>query len=170
MEIKTIDAFLTYYERTRQITHNVIAVIPPDKTDWTYMPGKFTIGDLLRHLAAIERYAFAEAVKMRPISYTGYGKELADGFENIVAYFDEMHRQSMEIFSSLKDEDLTKKIHALNGREIDMGSFLRALVVHEIHHRGALCIYLNMLGIKTPPVLGLNEEQVREIGIANKKK
>ena len=52
MEIKTIDSFLSYYERTREVTNRVIQVIPKDKLDWTYMPGKFTLADLVRHLAA----------------------------------------------------------------------------------------------------------------------
>lgn len=162
MEITTTDAFLRYYEKTRQITMRVIAVIPPDKTDWTYMPGKFSIGDLVRHIAAIERNVFAAVAAGNKPCYTGCGKELADGYDNIVSWFHEMHRQSVEIFRSLPDEALRRKIKSLDGRDVELGHFLRALFVHEIHHRGALCIYLNMLGVTTPPVIGLNEEQVIE--------
>ena len=43
-----------------------------------------------------------------------------------------------------------------------MGSFLRALIIHEIHHCGALCIYLNLLDITTPSIFGLTEKQVIE--------
>ena len=48
----------------------------------------------------------------------------------------------------------------IEGTETKIDNFLRALIVHEIHHRGALCIYLNLLDIKTPPIFGLTEEQV----------
>jgi uncharacterized damage-inducible protein DinB len=71
-----------------------------------------------------------------------------------------MHRQSMQIFNSLNDEDLNRKIITLSGKETKISSFLRALIVHEIHHCGALCIYLNLLDIKTPSIFGLTEEQV----------
>ena len=160
MEIRAMKLFLSYYERTREITNSVIQVIPHDKLDFAYRPGKFTIGDLVRHIAAIERNLFAEVVQGNPSCYKGCGKHLADGYENMVSYFNEMHRQSMEIFRTIRDEDLAKPIVTLNGREAEKGNFLRALIIHETHHRGALIIYLNLLDVKTPPILGLTEEQV----------
>lgn len=163
MEIKSIRAFLSYYEKTRQATTKVIQVIPHNQVDWTYMPGKFTIGDLIRHMAAIERWVFAEVAKGNKIAYKGCGKELADGYEAIVSYFNTMSEQSVEIFKSLKDEDLTKMVKTLDGKDIELGNFLRALFLHEIHHRGALCIYLNLLGVETPPIIGLKEEQVKQL-------
>lgn len=163
MEVTSIETFLAYYERTREATHRLIQVIPHDKLDWSYLPGKFTIADLIRHIAAIERHTFAETVLGNTITYKGCGKELADGFDAILDYFNRMHEESVQIFKSLKDEDLKKPIRALDGREIELGQFLRALIIHEVHHRGALYIYLNLLGVKTPPVLGLTEEQVKQI-------
>ena len=163
MEINNIGSFLLYYEKTREVTDKVIAVIPPDKINWAYMPGKFTIGDLVRHIAAIERTVFAEIAIGNKSSYRGCGKELADGYENIVAYFNEMHLQSIKIFESLDDGRLKEKIKSVDGKEIELGNFLRALLVHEIHHRAALCIYLNLLGVETPPVIGLKEEQVIQL-------
>jgi uncharacterized damage-inducible protein DinB len=163
MEITSIDTFLSYYERTRLITLNVIKVIPPDKLDWAYAPGKFSIADLVRHIAAIERTVFAEVVRGNKPCYKGCGKELADGYENVLAYFNRMHSESMDLFKTLTDADLTKKIKSLDGKDIEAGHFLRAMIVHEVHHRGALCIYLNLLGIQSPPIIGLMEEQVIEL-------
>jgi uncharacterized damage-inducible protein DinB len=163
MEILHTDAFLSYLERTRMATLRVIEVIPPDKLDWAYMPGKFTIGDMVRHIAAIERYVFAEVALGNKPNYKGCRKDLADGYDNVVSYFNEMHAQSVEIFRSLSDEALRRKMRSLDGKEIELGNFLRALLLHEIHHRGALCIYLNLLGVTTPPIIGLMEEQVIEL-------
>lgn len=160
MEIKTIENFLSYFEKTRQITRKVVEVVPPDKLDWSYRTGKFTLGDLIRHIAAIERHVFAEmAIGNRP-NYQGCGKELADGFPAVLHYFDAMHAESLALFKTLNDRSLDQNIRSVDGKEIVLGSFLRALFVHEIHHRGALCIYLNMLGVETPPIIGLKEEQV----------
>jgi uncharacterized damage-inducible protein DinB len=163
MEINSINSFLSYYEKTRETTHRVIQVIPHDKIDWAYMPGKFTIADIVRHIAAIERNLFAEVVSGKPPAYKGCGKELADGFKNIVSYFNEMHIQSMQIFKPLTDDSLSKKVISLNGKEVEISNFLRALIVHEIHHRGALYIYLNLLNVRTPPIFGLTEAQVIQI-------
>jgi uncharacterized damage-inducible protein DinB len=163
MELVTIEGFLSYYEKTRQNTLRVIAVIPHDKMDWAYMPGKFSIGDLIRHIAAIERNVFAAIAAGGRPCYTGCGKELADGYANIISWFHEMHRQSVGIFRSLPDEALRQKIKSLDGKDVELGHFLRALFVHEIHHRGALCIYLNLLGVPSPPVIGLKEEEVIQL-------
>lgn len=160
MEIIKIEPFIAYYEKTRQATQKVIEVIPPNKIDWAYMPGKFTIADLIRHIAAIERNVFAAVAIGNKPNYKGCTKELADGYENVVSYFNKMHLQSIEIFKTISDDSLQKKIKSLDGKEIELGNFLRALVLHEIHHRAALCIYLNLLGVTTPPIIGLMEEQV----------
>jgi len=63
MEITTIKPFLEYYENLRKRTLNVIECIPPEKMDWTHKAGKFTFADLIRHLAATERFMFAETVQ-----------------------------------------------------------------------------------------------------------
>lgn len=163
MEIRSIAEFIKYLGRTHAITSCVIGVIPPDKIDWSYMPGKFTLGCLVRHIAAIERYVFMEVIRGNKPAYKGCGKELADGYENTMNYYREMHQQSLDIVSRFSDQDLEKKIKTLDGKETTVGNFLRALIVHEVHHRGALCIYLNMLGVATPPVIGLSEQQVIQL-------
>ncbi|MDI9311169.1 MAG: DinB family protein [Limnohabitans sp.] len=160
MEINTITAFTTYFEKIREGTNRLIKVIPEDKMDWTYKKGKFTIADIIRHIAAIERNVFAALVDDKKASYKGCGKELANGYNEVFQYFKQMHEESMEVFNRLNDEDLTKRITTLNGNETTIANFLRALIIHEVHHCGALSIYLNLLDIKTPSIFGLTEEEV----------
>ncbi len=163
MEIKTIESFLSYLERTRQATKRVIQAIPAEKFDFAYMPGKFTIADQIRHIAAIEQYVFANIAVGKAPAYKGCGNELADGYDAIMKYFDDCRQESIKMFSSLSDDDLSRKVNALNGSEMELGQFLRALFVHEIHHRAVLCIYINLLGLESPPVLGFTEKQVIEV-------
>ncbi len=162
MEINNISSFLDYYGKIRQRTKRLIAVIPEQHLDWAYLPGKFTIADQIRHIAAIERYMFAETIAGRPCIYKGCGKELADGYENILLYFDKMHEESSEIFRNLTDEDLRRKCMTPGNTEITIWKWLRAMTEHEIHHRAQLYLYLNMLQIKTPPIFGLTSEEVAE--------
>ena len=161
MEVISITSFLDYFERVRERTLRLIQVIPEDVMDVSYKRGKFTIGDMIRHIAATERYMFAENVAGRQSSYHGCGKELADGRQAILAYMNEMHRQSVAIFKTLDNDALQCKC-ATPGGEITTWKWLRAMVEHEIHHRGELYIYLNLLDIATPPIFGLTEEEVQE--------
>lgn len=161
MEILTIQPFLHYFTNIRERTLRVARCIPPDKLDWTYAPGKFTFGDLLRHLAVAERYMFAENIQGHASRYTTHSKELADGLENVLAFMGRLHAESLEIFSNLTDEDLQRKCQTPAGSEIVVWKWLRAMTEHEIHHRGQIYLYLGILGVPTPPLYGLTSEQVR---------
>src|SRR5919199_6737427 len=104
MEIRSIEPFLDYFEKIRERTMRVVRVIPPDKVDWTYKEGKFTFADIIRHLAAIERYMYAENVQGRPSLYPGHGRELADGYDDVLEFMNRAHAEAMEIFRVLSDD------------------------------------------------------------------
>ena len=106
MEIHSIDAFLKYWSSIRGRTSRIVRAIPPEHIEWTYREGKFTLGDLVRHLAALERFMFAENVQGRPSRYPGHGRELASGHDQVLEYFDRMHAETVEILRSLPDERL----------------------------------------------------------------
>ncbi|HKG22795.1 MAG TPA: DinB family protein [Blastocatellia bacterium] len=161
MEIQTIGPFLNYFERVRGRTLKVIMRIPPERIDWTYREGKFSFADLIRHLATIERYMYAENAQLKPSLYPGHGKELADGYRNVLDFMGRMHAESMEIFSKLSDEDLKKKCVTPEGGPITVWKWLRAMVEHEVHHRGQIYLYLSLLEVPTPPIYGLTSEEVR---------
>lgn len=166
MEIKTIQPFLHYFGNVRERTMRVARCIPPDKIDWTYAPGKFTLGDILRHLAVAERYMWAENVQGKFSRYTTHGKELADGYENVMAFIERLHAESMEIFARLTDDDLQRKCKTPDAAPITTWKWLRLMVEHEIHHRGQIYLYLGMLGVPTPPLYGLTSEEVRARSVA----
>ena len=154
--------FVDYFTRIRARTDRVVALVPPDRIEWTHGAGKFTFGDLIRHLAATERYMFAENAALRPSRYPGHGRELADGYEATLAYLRAMHDESMAILASLTDEDLQKKCTTPGGISMTVWKWLRAMVEHEVHHRGQIYLMLGMLGITTPPMFGLTSEEVKE--------
>jgi uncharacterized damage-inducible protein DinB len=162
MEIKTIEPFLDYFEKIRERTLRVVRSIPADKFDWTYKDGKFTFADIIRHLATIERYMYAENVQLKPSRYPGHGRELADGYEEVLAFMNRMHAEALEIFRRLSDDDLKRKCMTPGGAEIATWKWLRAMIEHEIHHRGQLYLYLGLLDVPTPPIYGLTSEEVRE--------
>lgn len=162
MDISSLEEFLAYFAKVRERTRRVVALIPPEKLEWTYQEGKFTLGDLVRHLGAIERYMFAENARLRPSRYPGHGRELADGFDAVLSYFDCMHEESMAIFASLSPEDLRQRCTTPGGVAIPVWKWLRSMIEHEIHHRGQIYLYLSLLGVATPPLYGLTSEEVRE--------
>ncbi len=164
MPTLTIDWFLEYLDKVHQRTTRVVQCIPPDKLEWSYREGKFTLGDLVRHIAAIERYMFAETIQGQPSRYAGCGRELADGYEAVMALRETLHRQTVEILSRVGtgDEGLQGKCATPDGSKITIWKWLRLMTEHEIHHRGQIYLYLAMLEIPTPPIYGLTSEEVRQ--------
>ncbi len=160
MIIERIDDFLQYFGRVRARTRAVVERIPPERVEWKPHPGRFTLGDQVRHIAAVERWMFAENVQGAPSRYPGCGCELADGYEAVVSYFDRMHAQSMEIFARLEPDDLQRKCPTPGGIELRTWKWLRAMPEHEIHHRGQIYAVLGMLDVEVPSLYGLTEREV----------
>ncbi|HEX2249991.1 MAG TPA: DinB family protein [Gemmatimonadales bacterium] len=162
MVITSVQQFLDYWTSVRGRTRRVVECIPPERIEWTHRAGAFTLGDLVRHLATIERYMYAETVAGRPSSYPGCGRDLADGYEHVLAYFDRLDAEAREIIGVLSDTDLQRKCRTPAGTAITTWKWLRAMVEHEVHHRGQIYLMLGILQVPTPPLYGLTSEEVRE--------
>ena len=162
MIIPNAESFLLYVDSVRGRTRRVVQAIPPEHIEWTHREGAFTLGGLVRHIAATERYMFAETARGNTSTYPGHGRELADGYDAVLAYFDRLHAESIEIYRSFTPAALEAKCITPAGTPITTWKWLRAMIEHEIHHRGQLYVMLSMLGVKTPPLYGLTEEQLRE--------
>jgi len=161
VEIPPIEPFLAYFESIRGRTLRVAAAIPPERIEWRHREGAFSFGDLLRHLGAIERYMFTENACGRPSRYPGHGRELADGYEETTAFLARMHAESVGLLRELTPEDLARPCTTPGGAAIAAWKWLRAMLEHEAHHRGQIYLMLGMLGVRTPPLYGLTEEEVK---------
>jgi uncharacterized damage-inducible protein DinB len=158
----TQDAFFEYWASVRNRTRRLIPLIPPDRLEWAPTEGRWSLGDQLRHLAGIERWMYAETLHGRPSRYPGHGREIADGLEAVTAWHDGCHAESMALFKALTPEQWSGKALTVAGTPITAWKWARAMVEHEAHHRGQIYMTLGMLGIATPPLYGLAEEEVAE--------
>jgi uncharacterized damage-inducible protein DinB len=160
MEIRDLGIFLDYSNKVHQRTMRVVRCIPPNKVDWSFREGKFTLGDLVRHIATANRYIFAETLQGKPSRYAGCGRQLAASHDEITSLMETLHRETLDIVSRLTD--LNGECRTPDGAAITTWKWLRAMVEHEIHHRGQIYTYLALLEVRTPPLYGLTSEQVAE--------
>ena len=162
--MRIVDAaeFAEYFDGIRARTRRVVDCVPEGRFDWAPGRGRWSFADLVRHLGAIERFMFAENAAGRPSRYPGHGRDLADGRAAVLDYFEKRHAEAMEIFRGLGPEELARKCATPAGIEITTWKWLRAMVEHEVHHRGQIYLMLGQLGVATPPLHGLTSEQVRE--------
>ena len=160
MEIRDLPTFLDYLGSVHGRTRRVIERIPREDLEWAPAKGKFTFGDIVRHLAAIERWMYGETVQGKPSRYKGCGRDLADGYDDVLAYYDRLHEESRRIFAGLSPEQLNGKCTTPAGTPITTWKWLRAMLEHESHHRGQIYLMLAMRGVATPPIYGLTSEEV----------
>ncbi len=162
MEIRDNGEFLKYFDKVHQRTMSAVRSIPPDKVDWTFRERQFTLGDLVRHIATANRYIFVEVACGRSSAYAGCGKELAASYDEIVLYIERLHRETAEIISGFGPHELNRKCTTPDGASITVWKWLRAMIEHEIHHRGQIYTYLALIEAPRPLLYGLTSEQVRE--------
>lgn len=156
----TLESFLDYWSSVRQRTRRLLPLVPEDRWEWGPGDGRWTIGDIVRHLGGIERWMYAETVVGRPTAYPGHGRDIAEGGAAIIAWHDRSHAEAMEIFRTLTREQWEGKAVTPAGTPITTWKWLRAMIEHEAHHRGQLYLLLGLCGVATPPIYGLTEEEV----------
>jgi len=165
MEIRDLGEFLNYFDKVHQRTMSVVRAIPRDKVDWKFRDGRFSLGDLARHIATVNRYMFLEVAQGRPSAYAGCGRSLAATYDEIVGFAERLHGECVEAISRFSPEDLGRKCTTPGGASITAWKWLRAMIEHEIHHRGQIYIYLALLGAPSPPLYGMTSEQLLERSI-----
>ena len=159
-------SFVDHWKSVRARTSRLLPLVPDADLEWTYADGRFTFGDLFRHLAGIERGMYAETVSGRPSAYPGHGRELAPGREAVARDLARSHDESVAIFAALTPERMAAKCETPAGTKITVWKWLRAMVEHEAHHRGQIHLMLSMRGISAPPLYGLTEEEVKSRSIS----
>jgi uncharacterized damage-inducible protein DinB len=82
-------------------------------------------------------------------------------------YFQNCHQESLEILEKLTPAQLQEKCLTPASIPITIWKWLRAMIEHEVHHRGQIYVYLSILGVKSPPLFGLTSEQL--INVSSKK-
>ena len=154
--------WLSYVERSHFRTERVAKLIPAEALEHSFGEGRFTPGDLVRHLAGINRYMFIETAAGRANRYPGHHRSLADGLDAVLAYQRRLHEEGMDILRGFTPADLERRCETPAGSPIVVWKWLRAMAEHEAHHRGQLYWMMRELGVATPPLFGLTSEEVRE--------
>lgn len=166
MDVNSGAELVQYLERVHQRTRRVVLLIPPADVEWSPRAGWFTFGGLVRHMAGLERWMFAENVHGRPSRYAGHGPEHASGFDGVLEYYDLLHTESRALFAALDEDSLARRVSTPAGASMPAWKWLRAMAEHEAHHRGQLYLMLSLRGVPTPPIYGLTSEEVQDLSVS----
>lgn len=147
MSCPETESFVKDWNRIHKQTARALAAAPQDKFDWTPQEGMFTLRQLVTHLPNAEAAIVCSALAgtMQKVSL-----DLNDStIEEIVEKFKSSHSELVEEVSKLSLDQLNETVEAF-GRQMPRIVLLRAMIEHEIHHRGQLYTYLHLAGVEPP--------------------
>ncbi|MFZ5815541.1 MAG: DinB family protein [Bacillota bacterium] len=152
-------AFARYWEGVRERTLRFIDPIPPEAMDFSPHPGKYTMGDLIRHIASTE-LMFVNAALDGRWGYRGHHRSLGATKEEALAYLMAAHSTVMARLNSAPDALLGEKRPTLDGHPVSAWRLLMLMVEHEVHHRSQISQYLVDLGVQPPQIFGKAMEEL----------
>jgi hypothetical protein len=137
------DPILNILEYNQQNTFDFFTGIDPQKADYAYAAGKWTVQQVLGHIADTERIlAFRALVFSRDaVELPGFDQDIyaenADfnlrTLENLAAELKTIRESNLYLFRSITDEQSMQKGIA-NGNPISVRGLIYMIAGHELHH------------------------------------
>lgn len=162
--------FLAYYRRIKERTIKVVRLIPQEQIDFRLKEGVFSLGDLARHIILIERDMYLPNIKGQASIYRGCHTDFAATTKAILKRYEDTMFEMVSFLENQPDSFLTEYCKTPLGTPIRCGKWLRAMIEHEIHHRGQVYLMLQHLEVPTPTLFQLTSEEVIQLGEQSKGK
>ncbi|MBM7693845.1 putative damage-inducible protein DinB [Peribacillus deserti] len=136
--------FLHYFLSHRDVTNELISKI--GKEHYQYQPTETSMpaSKLATHILE-SFYKFAAAAKEGHLAPFQEKVEEESDLQKLAEIYTDKTRQILE---SLSDRDLEREIDvsAMVGRNMTARQFLQLALDHEVHHKGALFVYVREMG------------------------
>ena len=132
-------------------TLQLVAAIPETIADFRASPGQMTTLDLVRHLAEDEWEMVGDIVRNRHLADPRGKLIVAESVTTGRQALKDVHQSSDTILRACAESDLDKPV-GFPGSDITVtvAHIVRAMIEHQIHHRGQLITYLRMNGCTVP--------------------
>jgi len=166
--ITSTSDFIKYFEGVRKRTLNYIREVPPDQLDWAPKQGEFTPAELIRHIGVCEAM-FVRVALERYWNYPGHQADQGQSLDELIAWLEASHRESMEKLARMPDETLYAPRFGPQGAglgyPLKVWRWLMAMTEHEVHHRSQLAVYLTLMGVRPPHIFGLGVEDLIALSV-----
>ncbi|KKX54896.1 DinB family protein [Brevibacillus borstelensis] len=153
------EELISHFEGVRKRTLKYLGQLPEGVIDWRPDEGKFSIGDIIRHLGSAE-LMFFHAITQNEWKYDGHGPEKGKTLAEAIHYLEQCHATVLAGLRQLEPEMLKGKVKNVLGYEVSAWRIIMAMTEHEIHHRGQLSAYMQANHIDPPQIFGLKIEQI----------
>jgi uncharacterized damage-inducible protein DinB len=157
--MRAIDPILMELEQESATTRRLLERVPAEKMDWRPHPKARTLGELVNHIAAVQR-RIPVAIQTPTYDLGARGADpVQTGTAELVAAFDENVAEARRLLDGMTDADLMSVWEGqVGGRTVfsapKIGVLRGILLNHTYHHRGQLSTYLRELDVVLPSIYG----------------
>ncbi|UCG01317.1 MAG: DinB family protein [Candidatus Heimdallarchaeota archaeon] len=156
-ELESVKAQLDYAVNMAMKTlDKAISLIPDDKLNWKPIDEAMTSAELGIHIYQCALINTAGTLKgefnNEDYDIIPFNPKTINSSKEIVEYGEKVKQFIRETVEKLTEEDMIKEITYNCWGGVKMRGFtsLSSILEEIIHHRGQLCLYLRMMGIKPP--------------------
>jgi len=151
MDQLDINRLADFSERVRESTIKRLRLIPRGKENMGVPNGAMSPADIAAHLIQIDKVLLdlpATRSKGLDLGVTGQKIVASRGeYDDLVSELEDLRGERSDFIRKLTDTDLGLPIQSettAGKGELDLGAMIYRLLDHEIHHRGALAVYLRV--------------------------
>lgn len=141
-----------WWDQEHATTARVIAAMPEGQENFHPHERSMGASELAWHIATTEAMVvqFMMTGSMDP---SAQPPPAPDTFQGITDWKNKVHKQSVEQFRTLSDNQLMEFVDFF-GHVMPRMGLVNFLLGHEIHHRGQLSVYIRLSGGKVPSIYG----------------
>ncbi|MBO0912258.1 MAG: DinB family protein [Acidobacteria bacterium] len=153
-ELFVRNVLLDILKKESGITRTVLAAVPNANLDYRPEPYARTAGQLLRHIASSDN-SFLKSVADG--AFVPGSVAIPEGVNTpaeAAEWYEREYAKNFDAVSRLSGEQLVKPVDFRGRFERPAYAFLQIGLLHTIHHRGQLSIYLRPCGSKVPAIYG----------------
>lgn len=130
------------------VTRVLLDAVPEERAGYAYAPGKWTIRQVVGHLADVERmlsaralrFARGDATPLPGFDENAYAEQAGSDQRTLPSLLDELEaarESTVALFAGLPDEAWTRRGMA-NGSPVSVRALACIITGHELHHREIL--------------------------------
>jgi uncharacterized damage-inducible protein DinB len=146
-----VPSFAKQFDEIHTITRKAVRQIPEAQRDFRPVPEMLTAFDLVFHMFSQEKVMLVGCrtgrLELKEFRRVEEDKQALRTVGDLARYGEQVHRETQEWLSAASPADLRKSVETFIGPGTPEQLLLSALV-HIVHHRGQLYVYLRLMGIE----------------------
>ena len=145
-------------QQEAQVTRRYLAAVPFDQAFYRPHVKSESLGRLSIHVVEVIGW-WTSCIQDSELNFIDLQPKAISSTQELLAYFDELLKETIETLQIAKDEDLDMSWSMRHGDDIlftlPKREVLRKFCMnHHIHHRAQLGVYLRLLDISVPAAHG----------------